>query len=363
MLAPDLQIRGREHVAVREIELNGAQRALNVDLAFLSWYRQYRERLTAWCQKLLNDRGAAEDAAQEALLRAWTHREQFDGDGDIGPWLFSVARNLCMDTLRSRRRLVPLEHLSEAPDRTVDPSEPFDAEEERRAVRTALTSLSSRHRQMLYLRDVEGLDYAELASKLGVSEEGARAVLFRARRGLRSLLQAAGQGTLGVFGLARIRIRAGMRRVLEHARTVEPAAQVVQSLGVLALAAGLALAGTGSGRLSPTPVTGGISMRSAVVTAAERLPANAPSRGGIVQTRPIAPRPPTPLFHEVKVGHRWHNPLTGSDEYWWVGLWRQRDGRASVVLGTADGASAAACGNARSTCETLDGVLSGAGRP
>jgi hypothetical protein len=215
---------------------------------------------------------------------------------------------------------------------------------------------------MLYLRDVEGLDYSELASQLGVSEEGARAVLFRARRGLRSLLQAAGQGTLGVFGLARLRIRAGVRRVLHHARTVEPAAQAAQSLGVLALAAGLALAGSGSDRLSPATMNGTTSARSAAVTASAGPSAPA-LRGEVGRARASIPRPPAPLFHEVKVGHKWHNPLTGTDEYWWVGIWRQEDGRQSVLLGAVDGTSAAACGQARSSCETLDGVLSGKVRP
>lgn len=150
---------------------------------FDDWYRALYKPLEGYCTRFLHDDAAAADVAQEALFRAWSRRDAFAGSDQVRPWLWRVARNLCVDTIRLRQRTLPSDVLPDRPaGESADPTRPIEVDEDRRTVRAALDELSERHREMLVRRDVYGMGYEDLADELGVSVEGARAVVFRARR-------------------------------------------------------------------------------------------------------------------------------------------------------------------------------------
>ena len=155
---------------------------------FESWYRCHQGALQNYCTRFLHDGATAADVTHEALLRAWTRRDQFESDAQVRPWLFRVARNLCIDTIRSRSKVVPSDSL---PDRAGDgdAATHLDREQVADEVRRAMGGLSERHQNLLIQRDVQGIGYAELAAEMGVTTEGARAVLFRARRCLQQSLE------------------------------------------------------------------------------------------------------------------------------------------------------------------------------
>jgi RNA polymerase sigma-70 factor (ECF subfamily) len=157
---------------------------------FDGWFRAHRGALEAYCTRFLQDGAAAADVAQEAMFRAWSHREKFTEPGQVRPWLWRVAHNLCIDAIRVRKRMVPSDTLPDRPstDRTVEPGRRLELEDERQMVREALDELSPRHRELLVRRELDGETYEDLAAEMGVSVEGARAVLFRARRCLQSQL-------------------------------------------------------------------------------------------------------------------------------------------------------------------------------
>jgi RNA polymerase sigma-70 factor (ECF subfamily) len=172
-----------EHVVVdlREIEIDLRDHRPAHD--FDEWYRAHRDQLQAYCARFLHDDAAAADAAQEALFRAWSRRETFESAAAVRPWLWRVARNLCIDAIRLRQRATPSAAVPDCPaGDNADPTQPIEVEEDRRTVRAALDVLSPRHRDLLVRRDVYGVGYEDLADELGVSIEGARAVVFRARR-------------------------------------------------------------------------------------------------------------------------------------------------------------------------------------
>ena len=123
------------------------------------------------------------------MLRAWTWRHEFVSDSQVRPWLFRVARNLCIDTIRTRSRVVPSDSIPEREGEGGDPVTPMEREDVRRTVRQAMGGLSERHQHLLYQREVHGVAYDELAAQMGVTVEGARAVLFRARRCLQQRLE------------------------------------------------------------------------------------------------------------------------------------------------------------------------------
>ena len=164
---------------------------------FEDWYRAHNRPLQSYCTRFLQDTAAAADVTQEALLRAWTRRHEFASDAHVRPWLWRVARNLCIDTIRARQRVVPSESLPDQAGEGGDPFAPFEQEDDRQAVQLAMGALSERHRHLLYLREVQGVGYDELAAQMGVTNEGARAVLFRARRCLQQSLERLGDDDAG----------------------------------------------------------------------------------------------------------------------------------------------------------------------
>src|SRR5215469_16967331 len=71
--------------------------------------RRYRRELHVYCYRMLGSFDEAEDHVQEVLLRAWRSRESFQGQSSIRTWLYRVAANACLDTLRrDARRAVPV---------------------------------------------------------------------------------------------------------------------------------------------------------------------------------------------------------------------------------------------------------------
>lgn len=221
--------------------------AAHTEGTFDDWYRSYSVPLRACCRRILGDDAAAQDVVQETLLRAWTNREQFVSQAQVAPWLWVVARNLCRDQLRRRKHVVVSDSLPEIADDRADPARGVEVEIERKAVRAALGSLSHRHREVLVLRDVRGLDYEELASRLGVSPTGARAVLFRARRSLKNALSSSGDalGALVPVGL--------VRRAVDVAQNLSSRTTPRTTLALEVAAAALAAA-MASGPLADAPV-------------------------------------------------------------------------------------------------------------
>jgi RNA polymerase sigma-70 factor, ECF subfamily len=132
--------------------------------------------------RMLGEPAAAEDAAQDALLRAFTRLDLYREGEPFGAWLHGIVRNRCIDLLRSRARAgaaYPIE--SAAPrDAEADAIRNLEAQ----GVRRALSRLPARDRALLVLRYWEDRPMEEVARSLGMSDGAARVALHRARRAL-----------------------------------------------------------------------------------------------------------------------------------------------------------------------------------
>jgi len=133
----------------------------------------------------VGDHHAAEELAQEALLRGyrWIHQLQYS-DG-ARAWLISIARNLARRWLRrhTRRRTVSLPADLQASEGRSATAERFDA------VLRALAGLRAADREVVVLFELDGLSYVEIATITGRSEPALRSRLMRARRRLRAILE------------------------------------------------------------------------------------------------------------------------------------------------------------------------------
>lgn len=157
------------------------------DDAFAQLVRRHAPRVRALCAAALDGAEEAEDAAQEAFLKAHRALGRFAGAASFGTWLHRIAVNHCLDLLRvaGRRRCESLDALLEADAAALGcvlrEESPAKALEDRDAVSRLLARLNPEQRLALTLREVEGLSYAEIAAAMSCSLDAVKARLKRAR--------------------------------------------------------------------------------------------------------------------------------------------------------------------------------------
>ncbi|MFI4881955.1 MAG: RNA polymerase sigma factor [Phycisphaerales bacterium JB064] len=156
---------------------------------------RYQRRIYTLCLRILSDTDAAEELTQETLVKALTGLEKFDGRASLGTWLHRIATNACFSRIRSDRvrskGRVPWPESTEptAPSRVQHGEEGVDAAQRRRLVARALEQINPEHRVVLVLRDVQGLEYEQVAEVLGVPMGTIKSRLFRARAALREAVE------------------------------------------------------------------------------------------------------------------------------------------------------------------------------
>jgi RNA polymerase sigma-70 factor (ECF subfamily) len=172
------------------------------DEAFTLLFNGLYPGLCRYLERLLGEDGAAQEAAQEALLRL--HRL---GPGGVAPgeerfWVYRVATRLALKEIRRaevRHRLAPFlpPFLTKARIDAGDPAGRLARSELSRSLRQALARLSPRQRATLLLREDGELSYAEIAALLGAPLSRIKTDLFRARQALRAELLQLGPGLDG----------------------------------------------------------------------------------------------------------------------------------------------------------------------
>jgi len=148
-------------------------------------YRRWRPDVLSLCRRLLGSAEEAEDAAQEAFLRAWAARERYSTRMPFWPWLAAIARRICLDRRRRWSALsVRDPHLATAS----GPEQAVVVNDELRAVVGVLEAMRPREHRVLVRRELDGWSYGRIAAVEGVSVEAVRSSLKRARACLRSSL-------------------------------------------------------------------------------------------------------------------------------------------------------------------------------
>lgn len=169
--------------------------------AFEAWVRESTPRLLAVARRMLRNEDDAQDAVQDTFASAFRGLPRFQGGSRLSTWLHRIVVNVCLMKLRSRRRK-PEEPIDELLPKFLDdgqmerPASPWRCSGEallarhegRKAVRDAIDRLPESHRNVLLLRDIEGLDTAEAAQALGISAGAVKTRLHRARLALRELI-------------------------------------------------------------------------------------------------------------------------------------------------------------------------------
>ena len=168
--------------------------------AFEALYARYRARVARHLVRIVRDRAAADDLAQDVFLRVWTHAERWEGRGAPAAWLLRIATNVALNHLRSvrRRRQRPLKIATVSADPEDDslvpawmidtaalgPDAVLEQAEQYERLWRLVDHLSEEKREVLRLIHEEEMDIAGAADELGISEGTVKSRLHFARKRL-----------------------------------------------------------------------------------------------------------------------------------------------------------------------------------
>jgi RNA polymerase sigma-70 factor (ECF subfamily) len=147
--------------------------------------------------RMLGNPDQAEDATIEAFARAYRSLDRFRGDSSFSTWLYRIVTNVCLDYLRSPgQQTSSLDEgagdngslTREVPDESENPALAAVQHRRQQAVHRALQRLSSEHRAVLVLYDLNGFSYEEVGSILGIPVGTVKSRLNRARHALKEEL-------------------------------------------------------------------------------------------------------------------------------------------------------------------------------
>ena len=145
--------------------------------AFEELVRTYQVHVWRFLKHLLGDHDLAEDLTQETFIRVYRRLDGFRFQAKFSTWVFQVARNVAVDSLRAsarRRRIVE----------AVEPAPPTPDAATRVEVATAIATLTPKLREAFVLVEAQGLTYREAGQVLGVPEGTVKSRVFHAREGL-----------------------------------------------------------------------------------------------------------------------------------------------------------------------------------
>lgn len=152
--------------------------------------RRHHEGVIRVVYRMCGDPALAEDAAQDAFIRAWTHLNRFKPGSSLRSWLYRIAVNAAVDALRreSRTADVDIETIP-FPDPGQGPEAAYLQRERERMVQEAVLALPEASRSVLVLREYGGLSYREIAESLDIPLGTVMSRLNYARQRLKDLLR------------------------------------------------------------------------------------------------------------------------------------------------------------------------------
>lgn len=169
------------------------ERTLQGDLAaYGDLVRRYQQSVFNVCYRFMGQRQLAEDQTQEAFLRGHDRLETFKLDKPFGPWIRTVAANLCLNALKAQgpyQAELEEERALTAETRWIDPEARRQQDELAERVRRAILKLPPHYRAVIELRHYGEMSYKEIGRALGLPLSDVRSHLYRARKALAEELE------------------------------------------------------------------------------------------------------------------------------------------------------------------------------
>jgi RNA polymerase sigma-70 factor (ECF subfamily) len=182
----------------------------DADSLFTEVFNRYHERVRAWCYRISGDQESAYDLSQEVFIKAYRHLHSFRGDSSLSTWLYAIARNHCLTSLKRRATDdIPLDLASHSMLRDKGAEDPDLAAEQgetwRRLLQFMTRTLDPMEVRVMALHYGHDVPLATITRQLALDNpSGAKAYIVNARRKLQSVIR-----------------RRGLSVVLEPARDAE----------------------------------------------------------------------------------------------------------------------------------------------
>ena len=178
----------------REQEAMIVRKVLQGDVnAFEKLVTEYERAVYAIAQRMTGNAEDAADMTQETFIKAYNSLSSFRGDSKFSVWLYRIATNVCLPTVSlsmedddGEEGELDIADESQSPERLLERGLTRDA------VRRGLNALSPEYRQILLLREIQGLSYEEIADVLTLEVGTVKSRIFRARKRLCAFLLADG---------------------------------------------------------------------------------------------------------------------------------------------------------------------------
>lgn len=166
--------------------------------AFEELVLKYEKTVYNLALRMVGDRDDASDMTQEAFIKAYGSLSSFRGDSKFSVWIYRIATNVCLDFLRSksRKQQVSLtvsddddeDAQLDIPDPKADPEQQLMQKMSMQSVEEGLKTLPDKQRQILVMRELGGMSYAEIGAALSLEEGTVKSRIFRARKRLCTFL-------------------------------------------------------------------------------------------------------------------------------------------------------------------------------
>ncbi len=170
--------------------------------AFDALVTRHRGKVYAMIMNMIKNDADAWDLAQDSFIKAWKALPRFENRSKFSTWLFRISHNVVYDWMRKKKirsegelddELLGANQIdmsaSTAPKQSLRPDQAMEGNELRREIEGALNKLSPEHKETIVLREVQGMDYKEIAEVMGCSLGTVMSRLFYARKKLQQILK------------------------------------------------------------------------------------------------------------------------------------------------------------------------------
>lgn len=167
--------------------------------AFEQLLDHYQKPVYHQALRLVGNPEDAADVTQEVFIKVWKHLPSFRGESSFSTWLYRLTDNAALDLIRREKKRRGDSSLDDEESALILPADPaptphqaIEQKELHQAVADGLAQLSEEHRQVLVMREINGLSYEEIGNILGLSPGTVKSRIARARISLAKFLQKTG---------------------------------------------------------------------------------------------------------------------------------------------------------------------------
>jgi RNA polymerase sigma-70 factor, ECF subfamily len=161
--------------------------------AFRSLVEKHQAFVYAVACRFLSTKGDAEDVTQETFIRLWKNISKYRADNKLTTWLYKIVSNLCLDHLKSRRKIDSASNALDKHEYTLaapaQADDPLLKEEFAKLVTQVSEALTPKQKAVFILRDLEDLEVSEVCEILGMSAGNVKSNLYYARLKISKLLE------------------------------------------------------------------------------------------------------------------------------------------------------------------------------